>query len=56
MRLTSRRVHRRKAVVEVSLPGSSGSSPSADDLELPDDICKVEVGFLIFKLPVVAFG
>lgn len=31
MRLTSLRVHRRKAVVEVSLPGSSRSSPSADD-------------------------
>ena len=31
MRLTSLRVRRRKVVVEVSLPGSSRSSPSADD-------------------------
>ena len=31
MRLTSLRVHRRKAVVDLSLPGSSRSSPSAAD-------------------------
>jgi len=34
MRLTSLRVRRRKVVVEVSLPGSSRSSPSADDPDL----------------------
>ena len=35
MRLTSLRVRRRKVVVEFSLPGSSRSSPSADDPLLP---------------------
>lgn len=34
MRLTSLRVHRRKAVVDFSLPGSSRSSPSAADPNL----------------------
>jgi len=35
MRPTSRRLRRRKAVSEVSLPGSGHSSPSADDPQRP---------------------
>lgn len=48
MRLTSLRVHRRKAVVEVSLPGSSRSSPSTDDPLLPfsfDGSCQSTLRF-----------
>lgn len=52
IRLTSLRVHRRKAVVEISLPVSSRSSSSADDPDQPDDVCKADVGSLIFNLPV----
>jgi len=34
-----------------------GNDPIAGvDPDLPDDICKVEVGFLIFKLPVGSSG
>jgi hypothetical protein len=51
MRPTSRRVRRRKAVSEVSLPGSGHSSPSADDPHQPDDVFMVNGGSLIVKLP-----
>jgi hypothetical protein len=51
MRPFSLRIHRRKAVSEVSLPGSSHSSPSADDPEETDDVFKSSGSLLIFKLP-----
>jgi len=53
MRPTSRRLRRRKAVSvsEVSLPRSGHSSPSADDPELSDGVCKRYVSLLLFKLP-----
>lgn len=41
MRLTSLRVHRRKAVVEVSLPGNSRSLPSAVDPRRSYAVCAV---------------
>jgi hypothetical protein len=51
MRPTSRRVRCRKAVSEVSLPGSCHSSSSADDPYLPDDVF-IGIGSLVtIKLP-----
>jgi len=47
MRLTSHRVRRRKVVVEVSLPGSSRSSPSADDPDPP--VAEAKAGRLFPK-------
>jgi len=52
-RPTSRRVRCRKAVGEVSLPGSCHSSSSADDPERPDDVFMDNDSFLIIKLLVV---
>jgi len=51
-RPSSLRIHRREAVSEVSFPGSSHSSPSADDPDLPDAFIMVHGGFLVRKLPV----
>jgi len=53
MRPTSRRLCRRKAVSEASLPGSGHSSSSADDPNLPDTFSILNGGLLIIKLPVM---
>lgn len=64
MRLTSLRVHLRKAVVDFSLPGSSRSSPSAADPKASLDLGQSQLPVsgrsrplrAINELPVISLG